>query len=262
MATNEFIESTAELTDIVTKYCLTFGDTDKEESATNRGIRKATDHFIDAQAEFYDTCLSCIKSLFPSEDKNSDKEIRLFRDITKQYSKHIMPQANHIKHRQSKVNNIVQSCGDVVIPGYFIESAIPSIGIGPDPIIHKKHDNQFTAFSYTREIRLAIIGLIHTSQALSSRVEKIRDLKPSTDYTDNTKLKELVRKVSNLPPYVYDDETSKELPLISIDANMLSVKYGVNQRKEQKSLIWSTVSFMFEVDPVTRTMVLPYFQGR
>lgn len=264
MVSNELIDSTIDLIDLIEEYVATFDGEKKGESPLNRRIRRATDQFIDAQAEFYDACLSCIISMFPEGSKEAGRETRVFKDSTREYSRRVMVQANYIKHRHSKVVNMVQFAGQVIIPGYFIESAQSHGGMGPSADIHNKYHGMHTAFSYNREIRLALIGLLHVSQKLNERIGKIKSLtlEPDFDEVGAEKLKALIRRVEKLPNYVYSDEATKSLPIVEVSDDEIVIKFDKLKSGHRKELLWSRVHLMSEVDPVSKSFTLPYFRGR
>jgi hypothetical protein len=234
------------------------GSETAEKLMSNKEISLATKGFLLSVGEHIDACEKVILCYFQSKDKKTIKNSKEnLRKNLEWYEKHIMTQANHIKHKHSQIRNICLYTTSLAVPGYFIESAIDSQCVGPDPDIH--HEN--TAFSYMRELRVFVCGLIYISKSLSSVLRKnSENFVAIEDPSDNTKFKELIKRVSFIPEIMLPDEYNKKYPSVYCNDKIFKISFG---KLNPPRVPYNGYSFKTATtaDGVTRGYQMPYMQN-
>ncbi|WP_417707433.1 hypothetical protein [Rheinheimera aquimaris] len=189
-------------------------------------LKNKTKQFILAMGEHIDACEKVIYCYLRTSEKGKVKKAKdMLRKNLGWYEKHVMTQANHIKHRHSQIRNLCMHNLEHAVPGYFIESAIGPKAVGPDPHIH---GNQNTAFSYAREIRLAICGVFYISRSLTSVLQIHYGRMTSNEAKENKELMALIERVANLPKVMLPDEYKLKLPVIESRENYLLISFGAS----------------------------------
>lgn len=219
------------------------------------GLKAATTRFLQAYDEHLDACQNVLCAYIDeSGKKNRSKALREFKETLGSYGKHISVQANHIKHRQCTVRLMSLYAPPIVVPAYYVEGVVDTDAIGPDPVIH---GNSNTAFSYAREIRLAVCGLFYISRCVLSTLERYVGHVTWNSVSETDGLMSLVERVSYLPIHMLPDEYSKPRAYVAREGHNFHISYGqVKQR-----IPYGTVRFKvaFQGDGVTRSFKMPYF---
>lgn len=200
-----------------------------EKDEFNRSIEDATLHYLHSMSEHIDACdniVSLVHEVTKSAVKNPLKD---FKTNVKSYRSHLLTQANHIKHRQSQVRIVKLRANEKISFGYFIESATDDKSVGPDPIIHQ---NRNTAFSYSREMRLATIAIYFISKSLVVILNNFRSEQKQLSEKNSDLYCSLLNEVINLDAPYFPDEYKKPSCNIKKINNIFKISCG-DKNKEQ-----------------------------
>jgi hypothetical protein len=164
-----------------------------------------------ALLEHVDDCRSILRALFDSPASfKSNCSVRKYDERVRLYRDHIGNVVNAIKHRQGRLRGVSVFNPQLLIPGYYVETAHPDGMIGPDKYIH---DNGDTAFSCYENCRYHFVNLFRCAYLLNEAVQGTVSLEPTkspyTDQSERKKLLELARRISGLPNTCFLDETFK-----------------------------------------------------
>lgn len=230
------------------------GDHDAERILSVETLRGRTKQLILAMGEHVDACEKVIGCYFLGDQKKLKRAKDSFRDNLGWYERHVMAQANHIKHRHAQVRSIAMSDPRSAVPGYYIESAIGDGAVGPDPIVHSKENS---AFSYAREIRLLVCGLFYISRSLASILRRHAGEPPPFEAKEANGLVELINRISRYPAEMFPDEYKKKLPVVEVATNYVHISFG---HVKTPRLPYGNVQFRTktEGDGVSRTFQIPY----
>lgn len=228
----------------------------------NRNLIISTDQYLDSIMEHCDDCLSIIKSFFPSEeDKKYKKACRNFNQSIRTFRDHIAKQVNHIKHSQARIRLIVFYNETVSVPGYYIEGIHTNGTVGPHPDIHPGGNS---AFSYYREIRYALCGLLFISDLLADTLNKFlpENVAPVEKFevnSDKDTLAEVFKDIAIMPFVFFPDEYNKAIPSIRLTDNQRIIRYPSQIAKPQKLPANMKITTEFQGDGVSKSFKMPYF---
>jgi hypothetical protein len=232
------------------------GESTAERALNAASLRHATRHFILANGDHIDACEKILKCYF-AVGKNGKyaKAKRELRSNLSWYERHIMSQANHLKHRHSQVKSLCLYTDKLAAPGYFIESLINSDTVGPDPIVHGKNN---TAFSYIRQLRLFICGLFYISRTLSSILSNGKSFN-TCKTVGNLELTYLIERIASYPDFMFPDEYAQAYPDIRCTQNYFLISYNENK---SRVVPYGLVHFkaMLGGDGVSRSFQVPYLK--
>lgn len=231
------------------------------ESAAERvlnadGLRHATRQFLLANGEHIDACEKILKCYFATE-KNGKyaKAKRDLRSNLSWYGRHVMTQANHLKHRHSQVRSLCLYTDQIAVPGYFIEGSISCETVGPDPIVHGAN----TAFSYSRQLRIFLCGLFYVSRTLCTILSNGK-VHNSSAKSGTPGLEDLIERIALFPDIMFPDEYGQPYPEIRCSQHKLLIRYNkVRPRKVPYGLVQFKAGL--GGDGVTRSFQVPYLQG-
>ena len=215
-----------------------------------------TKQFLLAMGEHVDACEKILKCyLLPAGGNAYNKACRQFRTNLGWYERHVMAQANHIKHRHSQVRALCLYSNQIAVPGYFIESPVNDDAVGPDKLIH---GGKNTAFSYNRQLRTSINGLFFISRTLTNLLQT----KTSTNSKDseNDSVRSLLNKIAALPTTLFPDEYDQLYAELLEKNDHFQLSYG---RGRPPRMPYNLVNFQTALggDGVTRSFQIPYLKG-
>lgn len=215
-----------------------------------------TKQFLLAMGEHIDACEKIIRCyLLPSGGNAYSKARRQFRTNLGWYERHVMTQANHIKHRHSPVRALCLYNNQIAVPGYFIESPVSDDSVGPDKLVH---GDKNTAFSYNRQLRISINGLFFISRTLTNLLQP----KASTNSKDseNDSVRQLLNRIATLPTTLFPDEYGQPYAELLEKNDYFQLSYG---RGRPPRMPYDLVSFQTAIggDGVTRSFQIPYLKG-
>jgi hypothetical protein len=228
------------------------------DNKLNRDLIVSTDQYLDSMMEHLDDCFSIIRTMFhDGEDKKYKKACQNFKEAIKGFRDHIAKQVNKIKHSQARIRLITFYNDTISLPGYYIEGVLEDGKVGPHPDIHPKSN---TAFSYNREVRYSICGLLFVSEILLNNIKQaLPDRVGKVQKSDNHKFGNIVDKVSRLPFMFFPDEYKKPVPLILKTSNQRIIRYPSLISRPKKLPTPLRIKTEFQVDGVSKAYVLPYF---
>lgn len=218
-------------------------------------LKNTTKQFLLAMGEHVDACEKIIYCYLRVSEKGKVKKAKdMLRNNLGWYEKHVMTQANHIKHRHAQVRNLCMHNLEHAVPGYFLESAVGPQAVGPDPHVHGKEN---TAFSYAREIRLAICGIFYISRSLTSVLQSHCGRIKSCEAKANTELMALIERVTSFPQVMLPDEYKRKLPVVENRANYVLISFGATPAPK---IPYKNVTFKTQTtsDGVSNSFQMPY----
>lgn len=249
------ISATKELLGDLEKGYPLVGNYGAERILAVETLRGSTKQLLLAMGEHVDACEKIIGCYLSGTDKQKLKKAKKeLRDNLGWYERHVMAQANHIKHRHAQVRSITMHDPSLAVPGYYIETAIGEEAVGPDPTVHGKGN---TAFSYARETRLAICGLFYISRSLEAVLRKYFGKSESAESKEPSGLMELIERVANFPTAMFPDEYQKKIPSIEITTYSVLISFG---RVKPPRIPYGSIQFRTQTvaDGVSRTYQIPY----
>jgi hypothetical protein len=233
------------------------GKTASEYVVKEDRLRQLTKTLLLANGDHIDACEKVLKCYAQNDNGKVFRKIKdNFRSSLSPYEKHVMVQANHLKHRHSQIRSICLYTDSLVVPGYFVESSINSETVGPDPLIHGSSN---TAFSYSRQLRLSVCGLLFVSRSLTALLSELSPKAPRGALAHDVNLMAMIERVAQLPEAMLPDEYAQEYPLVRKGAERIYVNYG-GARKPKMLYNVIQVSTGFSGDGVTRSFQLPYLK--
>lgn len=221
------------------------------------GLRQATRQFLLANAEHVDACEKILKCYFASKgDAEYAKAKRELRSNLAWYGRHVMTQANHLKHRQAQVRSLSLYTDQLAAPGYFVESQIAPDVVGPDPIVH---DGKNAGFSYSRQLRVFICGLFYVSRTLSVFLSGRKPDEVSSN-SETPGLGGLIERIASFPDFMFPDEYGQPYAGVHSSKNNFVISYGL---KKSVAPPYSRAQFKMGLggDGVTRSFQVPYLRG-
>lgn len=227
-----------------------------EETIQSQLLIASTKQFLLAMGEHVDACEKILKCyLLPLGGNKYGKACRQFRTNLGWYERHVMAQANHIKHRHSQIRALCLYSDDIAVPGYFIESPINGDAVGPDKLIH---GDKNTAFSFNRQLRISICGLFFVSRTLTNLLQQ----KPTATGNDieNESIRNLLSKTAALPITLFPDEYSQPSAELIEKSDYFQLNYGSGRPPRMS---YNVVNFQTALggDGVTRSFQIPYLKG-
>lgn len=220
-------------------------------------VRSATKQFLLANGEHVDACEKVVRCYLALKDKNEQRKAKQdLRANLDWYERHVMAQANHLKHRHSQIRSICLYTNLIAAPGYFIESQINAEAVGPDPIIH---NGQNTGFSYARQLRLFICGLFYVSRSLTNVLRTHFGAIADSPSGVTQGLKELLERIAAFPSDMFPDEYQQTYPAVSCTSSYIGLNYG---GLKTPKMPYQNASFLTVVggDGVTRSFQIPYLK--
>lgn len=221
----------------------------------SKEVTEFTRRFLLANAEHIDACEKVLGCYFAG---NVDVTRRAKIDLRKSlgtYGKHVLVQANHIKHRHSIVRNTVLYGTALASPGYYLESGLGEQLIGPDPIVHW---NGASAFSYARELRLFVCGLLFVSRCVRSILERYRGKLVLAEPDENAAFRSVARRVSEFCAIMFPDEVDADYPDVRVSDNKATISIGSIRAPR---IPYGDIRFTTQCggDGMSNTFKLPYF---
>jgi hypothetical protein len=224
---------------------------------SNRNLIISTDQLIDSIMEHLDDCLSIIKSLFLSdEEKKYKKACRGFNESIKVFRDHVAKQVNYIKHSQSRIRLIAFYDGTLMVPGYYIDGILSDGTVGPHPCIHSGSN---TAFSYYRETRFLLCGILFISELLAGHIKKLLPKGVPCENKTKDVVGEVLNGIERLPFIFFPDEYRKPVPAILRRGDRRMIRYPSLITKPHKMHGEMRITTEFQVDGVSKAYTLPYF---
>ena len=216
-------------------------------------------------ANFIEACQSIIKSLFPSDEQknNFTKAAREFKDMTKDYRRHVSNMINQIKHKHRRIRTFTYTWDNNIILGYFVEGLVGKDILGPDPEIHSEFNGLKTGFSINRDLPYHLVNLYFVSACLNSIVTKYSKInKTEAKVLDGTDITRCLVEVSSLPSIFFPDEIRKDVPAVHAkDRNRLFILELPSKRLiNNKALHLATISVTSRIGLRNRSLVPPYFR--
>jgi len=255
---------------------------------------------LEALMAHIDDCYRILKVLHPYDSSNqvkfNDKWLdkaknpakKDFENNIKDYKNLLSPIVNKIKHNGGQLRSIVIYSRDrrivtkpirkkiqifprdARIVGYFLEGVHPNGNIGPDIEIHP---NGKSAISLNRDLRYHFANLYrigrHLKKAIVKTVRHVETIDlPYPGSIRHTScqydLESIAEKISNLPSLFYQNEFDKETPDIQFYRNPKDTEL-ILETPGPRYMNWEgevAISCEMQVDPVSRTYQLPYWQNQ
>lgn len=228
----------------------------QSEQTTNQA-KDCTKSFILELFTHIEDSKTILKTIYPLEqEKELGKALRKYTSLISNFRDHIASQANKIKHNQSEIRAISFSWDTGFAPGYFIESFLENNALGPDPEIHTSSNS---AFSYAREIRKSLCGILFISNALACTIREKKKLTDTRPAYSHPKIEQIADTLRLYFDFYFPDEIKKPNPRIKIKTNELQLSYPSKEKpKAMPSHV--KINTIFQADGHTRTFVLPYFR--
>lgn len=172
---------------------------------------------------------------------------------------------NHMKHYQGMIRGIVLFNEENAIPGYFIEHVSSDEAIEPHPEVHIRFKGMHTAFSFNRDLRYMFVLVYAVSEAVADAIVSIS---PETDEfsfdsSSDEKLLSIIRRISNLPKYMFADEIHKDFPEVAwteingithLNLEFPSTKTILPSLSGKQKVVLGFVG-----DGTSRTFAMPYY---
>lgn len=130
---------------------------------------------------FIEACQTIIKSVLHDDKEKSTKAAKEFNRSTESYRGHVSKIINEIKHKHRRIRVFSATWDLNIIIGYYVEGVVGKNVIGPDPLVHKRHNFMATGFSLNWEIQNHLVNMYFTSGCLESVLRKFT---PSTSNTN------------------------------------------------------------------------------
>lgn len=251
------ISSAFELLDDLDKAGQLVGKSASDRVLAVPTLANTTKQFLLSNAEHVDACEKVVSAYLPSKDKPRLKKAKeVLRGNLGWYEKHVMAQANHIKHRHAQVRNLCLYTNALAVPGYFIEGAIGPEAVGPDPQIHTGN----TAFSYARELRVFVCGLIYVSRSLHSVLQTYVGRAPLAEPKETPRLRDLVVRISRFSSVMFPDEYGRTYPVVECGSQNIKVSFGGSRtpRMPYNQIGFQTIT---AADGATRSFQIPYMDA-
>jgi hypothetical protein len=227
--------------------------------------------------KFYESCLEIIQGCCKEHDPPKDNEF-LWRwlkqnrydagknlyDVTKEDLHYFMMIHNKLKHTSNSLQPIHFSNGNISIMGFYLQSVADDGSVGPDEMIHPRHNNTHSANSYNYSLKTLYYCLYKVCDALKSvllqhfkEVYDI-DLAFNTKRAENDKLwKQLHEKICSLPCAFFPNEVGNELCKIETETGKLIFKIT---RAEENNLLGYKIEFLESGDGFTRSFRMPFYR--
>jgi hypothetical protein len=221
-----------------------------------------------ALLEHVDDCRNILRALFDSPASfKSNRSVRKYDEKVRLYRDHLGSVVNAIKHRQGRLRGVSVLNPQLLIPGYYVETAHPDGMIGPDKYIH---DNGDTAFSCYENCRYHFVNLFRCAyllnEAVSSTVSLAPARSPYSDQSEQKKFLEVARRISSLPNTCFLDESFKpaaSVQMLSPPGNPETFELKLaKDALARRTLNGFMVKLSFRGDGVSRNFKLPYFGER
>jgi len=171
---------------------------------------------------------------------------------------------NSIKHKHRKLRGIYfygKDNGQIFIPGYYVEGVSKKGRLAPCRSVHQDENS---AFSFNRDIKLHIWYLFLIDEALSDAIKaakttwNIRE-NAQTENIEQFDLSNLLEKISALPHQFYDDEQLKPTVRIEQDDRGYELEYPYKKGRRAPPENMGIISMPI-VDMTLPSIALPYFK--
>jgi hypothetical protein len=221
------------------------------------GLRHATRQLLLTNGEHIDACEKVLKCYFASDGNKYAKVTRDLRANLSWYGRHVLTQANHLKHRHSQVRTLCLYNDQLAVPSYFVESSIGSEAVGPDPKVHGPNNS---AFSYSRQLQIFLCGLFYVSRTLSTILSSTTASRASASGSETRGLSGLIERISSFPSTLLPDEYGEPRAEVHCSQGHYVLSYSEGKPKKPP---YQLVQFKttFGGDGVTRSFQVPYMQG-
>ncbi len=224
-------------------------------------LLEATDHMLDGLMEHMDVCRSIVRCLFSPDDVRFRKASSKYRQSVETYRNHIGSVDNYIKHNQGRLRLVSFTWRGGSCHGYYVEGPIGS-GVGPAEEIHGPEG---TAFSFNRDVRFHVCNIFGVSDRLAAaicsadpRIDAAHS--PAKVGDSSSDLTRVLGLAAGLPAVFFPDEVKKAVPLVQIDANVLTIEYPSTRVRPLGPPFASKITTSVKGDGVTRAFKLPYLK--
>lgn len=213
-------------------------------------------------SNFIEACQSIIKSLFKEggNDKGFIKAVREFNDNTKSYRDHTSKIINLIKHQHRRIVPFSYSWSNNLIIGYFVEGLVAPTVLGPDPLIHPRHQGQNTGISLNFDIPFHIANIYFSSACLSSVVKKYAKLThPTTTNLLKEEILRCLKEVSKIDLLLLPNEINSAIPSITERrAEHFLIEVPSRKQPKNRSAYTATISVSTRIGIKNKSIALPY----
>ena len=191
------------------------------------GIRLDVFSMIFHCGNFIEACQTTIKTIFHDDKEKAAKAAKEFNRSTESYRGHVSKIINEIKHKHRRIRVFSATWDLNIIIGFYVEGVVDINVIGPDPLVHKRHNLMSTGFSLNWEIQNHLVNMYHASGCLESA---LRNFKP---FATNTTIESGIASNSAL-----NERLSKHLndiaaiPALYLPNEFVGSQYSVVKKGE------------------------------
>ncbi len=187
--------------------------------------------FLYSLREYLDDCFHIIKIFISPQSsfkkdrnqcnwlkKNALSETKDFFETIKDYKKYLDNIVNELKHQNGVLNYVVfynERSGEFHM-GYFVAN-VRNDAYEPVDHIHKRFQEQYTAFSFNRDVKYNLFNIFLISEGL---VEFLEAMNLKTNFAGkitkkkSNKRESLYKKIMDMPRVFFPDEYSKNVPSV------------------------------------------------
>ncbi|WP_137105079.1 hypothetical protein [Azospirillum argentinense] len=216
-------------------------------------------------AEHFEACEGAAASLVPFSAKKKNPLLDPILRRAKDY-KHVDLVINQVKHRHNNFVPIKFRSEYAYVYGFYVSGIRTSTSVGPNPEVHKKWNNQETAFSFNRDFRRLFVDIYRVGEYLAETLKGFGISSAQPKAVEGSKMLSIARKISDIPNFCFPDEVSQPNQIVSItsdnDRHTLRVARGLDRPQSTippggNLRIESVLTIGIE-----STHIMPYLQNR